>query len=105
MRRFLLLLTLVLSGADLRAGELKAGAFAIDVTPEKFPVSVNGGFSDRKVWAVNDPLHARCLVLDDGTTKLAIVVVDSCMITREVLDAAKALAAKRTGIPDRKSVV
>jgi neutral ceramidase len=44
-------------------------------------------------------LHARCLVLDDGTTKLAIVVVDSCMIPREICDAAKALAAKKTGIP------
>ena len=49
--------------------------------------------------SVNDPLHARCLVLDDGTTKLAIVVVDSCMIPRELMDAAKALAAKTTGIP------
>ena len=94
--------SLVLSGlraADLRAGDLKAGAFAIDVTPEKFPVSVNGGFSDRKASTANDPLHARCLVLDDGTTKLAIVVVDSCMIPRDVMDAAKALAAKKTGIP------
>jgi neutral ceramidase len=99
MRRILLFLALALSSAELRAGELKAGAFAQDVTPEKFPVSVNGGFSDRKATAANDPLHARCLVLDDGTTKLAIVVVDSCMIPREILDAAKALAEKKTGIP------
>ena len=61
---------------------LRAGAHAQDVTPEKFPVSVNGGFADRKATAENDPLHARCLVLDDGKTKLAIVVVDSCMIPR-----------------------
>ncbi len=99
MRRLLLLLAVAFSGADLRAGELKAGAFAIDVTPEKFPVSVNGGFSDRKATAAHDPLHARCLVLDDGRTQLAIVVVDSCAIPRAVMDAAKALAAKKTGIP------
>ena len=78
---------------------LRAGAFAQDVTPEKFPVSVNGGFADRKATAAHDPLHARCLVLDDGKTKIAIVVVDSCMIPRELLDAAKALAEKKTGIP------
>src|SRR5213593_425389 len=80
MRYFALLFALALSCADLRAGELKAGAFAQDVTPEKFPVSVNGGFSDRKATSANDPLHARCLVLDDGKTKLALVVVDSCML-------------------------
>src|SRR5947209_7704411 len=98
MRRFVLLLALALTGADLQAAELKAGAFAQDVTPEKFPVSVNGGFNDRKATSANDPLHARCLVLDDGTTKLALVVVDSCMLPRELLDAAKALAEKKTGI-------
>ena len=99
MRRLLAVLLVLGIAAQTRAGDLKAGAFAIDVTPEKFPVSVNGGFADRKVTFVNDPLHARCLVLDDGTTKLAIVVVDSCMIPREIMDAAKALAEKKTGIP------
>src|SRR4029450_1516495 len=53
----------------------------------------------RKAIAAHDPLHARCLVLDDGRTKLAIVVVDSCMIPKELMDAGKALAEKRTGIP------
>jgi hypothetical protein len=99
MRRFGALLILLLLPPFLRAGDMKAGAYAQDVTPEKFPVSVNGGFSDRKATSANDPLHARCLVLDDGTTKLAIVVVDSCMIPREIIDAAKALAEKKTSIP------
>ncbi|MCE9565709.1 MAG: hypothetical protein K8U57_27105 [Planctomycetes bacterium] len=78
---------------------LRAGAFAQDVTPEKFPISVNGGLADRLAKSANDPLHARCLVLDDGKTKLAIVVVDSCMIPKELMDAAKAIAEKKTGIP------
>jgi neutral ceramidase len=78
---------------------LRAGAYAQDVTPEKFPISVNGGMSDRKATAANDPLHARCLVLDDGKTKVALVVVDSCMIPRDIHDAAKELASKKTGIP------
>src|SRR4051794_24899291 len=78
---------------------LGAGAFAQDVTPEKFPISVNGNMTDKKATSAHDPLHARCLVLDDGKTKLAIVVVDSCMIPKEIHDAAKALAEKKTGIP------
>jgi hypothetical protein len=87
------------SAAPAQKPALRAGAYAQDVTPEKFPVSVNGGFADRKATSAHDPLHARCLVLDDGTTKLAIVVVDSCMIPKELLDAAKASAEKQTGIP------
>jgi len=87
------------AGASAQAPNLKAGAFAIDVTPLKFPISVNGGMTDRQATMANDRLHARCLVLDDGRTKLALVVVDNCMIPRELMVAAKMLAAKKTGIP------
>jgi hypothetical protein len=97
--RYILFLLLLFIPCSLQAADLKAGAYAQDVTPEKFPISVNGGFADRKATSAHDPLHARCLVLDDGTTKLAIVVVDSCMIPRELMDAAKSLAEKSTGIP------
>lgn len=96
MRALLLLLSFSLSAS---AAGPRAGAFAIDVTPDHFPVSVNGNFSDVKATAATDPLHARCLVLDDGTTKLALVVVDSCMLPRELLDRAKELAKAKTGIP------
>src|SRR6476620_6124828 len=53
----------------------KAGAFAINVSPQKYPVIVNGGMTERTADKLNDPIHARCLVLDDGTTRVAIVVV------------------------------
>ena len=107
MRKLLAILAILIAAslAHAQQGKLRAGAFAQDVTPEKFPVSVNGGFSDRKATAANDPLHARCLVLDDGTTRLALVVVDSCMIPREIIDAAKALAEKKTGIPAANMLV
>ena len=100
--RMLLSIGLVLSAATAFAEDkvvFRAGAFAIDVTPQKFPVSVNGGFADNTATKANDPLHARCLVLDDGKTKVALVVVDSCMLPRELLDHTKALAEKSTEIP------
>src|SRR5262245_65181747 len=82
--------------------KFRAGAYAQDITPTKFPISVNGGMTDRQATAAHDRLHARCLVLDDGTTKIALAVCDSCMIPREVTDVAKQLAQKATGIsPDR----
>lgn len=103
MNRFLPALAFVLfvtpAAFAQQPGGLRAGAFAMDVTPTTFPISVNGGMSDRKATVANDPLHARCLVLDDGKTKVAFVVVDSCMIPRELMDTAKALAEKKTGIP------
>jgi hypothetical protein len=70
----------------------------VDVSPLKFPVIVNGMFEERTADRTVDPLHARAFVLDDGATRIAIVVVDSCMLPREMLDEAKARAAKLTGI-------
>jgi hypothetical protein len=84
---------------------LRAGASSIDVTPRHFPVLVNGMFFERTATQVADPLHARCLVLDDGSTRVAIVVVDSCMMPRELIDKAKNDASKRTGIPVDRMLV
>src|SRR5260370_13379450 len=89
----------IMIAAPAFAAEFRAGAAAIDVTPEKFPVIVNGMFTERVATRALDKLQDRGLVLDDGTTKIAICVVDSCMMPREFLDKAKEMAAKPTGIP------
>ena len=84
------------------APSLRAGAAAVDITPQQFPVNMPGGFSANMAEGAHDPLHARALVLDDGTTTLAMVVVDNLGVAREVADEAKALAAQRCGIaPDK----
>jgi neutral ceramidase len=83
----------------------RAGADAQDITPTKFPISVNGGMADRQATTVHDRLHARCLVLDDGTTTIAFAVCDSCMIPREVTDEAKRLAQEKTGIPPERILI
>jgi len=75
-----------------------AGAATSVITP-RLGISINGHFNDRVAKHIHDELHARCLVLNDGQTRLAIVVCDSCMIPREVMDAAKLLIQQRTGIP------
>jgi hypothetical protein len=85
--------------------EFRAGAFAIDVTPLELPVIVNGGMTERVIDKIEDRLHARCLVLDDGTNKVAIVIVDSCMMPRELLDDAKQLASDATKIPPENMLI
>ncbi|MCB1235234.1 MAG: LamG domain-containing protein, partial [Verrucomicrobiae bacterium] len=102
MKRSLFLLALFLLAppfSNPARAELRAGAAVVDVTPKKLPVLVNGGMLSRSLDKVNTPVNARALALSDGKTTLAIVVVDSCMMPRPLLDEAKALAAQKTGIP------
>lgn len=87
--------------APIRADEAKpfrAGAATSNITPW-IGLSINGGMSDHKVLEIHDELHARALVLDDGKTRLALVVCDSCMVPREVITAAKERIQEQTGIP------
>ena len=77
---------------------LRAGALVVDATPKQLPVHVNGGMRQRELGEVGSPIKVRAIVLDDGKTQLAIVVIDSCMLSRAFLDDAKAVAAKKSGI-------
>ncbi len=79
-------------------GPLRAGAATLDVTPF-LDDPIIGNFDTPPASYVHDPLHARALVLDDGSTRLAFVVVDSVGISRGVFDAARKLAAEKSGIP------
>ena len=102
--RFFVAALMLYTAAPAAAQErdFRAGAHAQNINPTKYPISVNGGMADRQATRASDPLHARCLVLDDGTTRLALVVCDSCMIPRAIMDDAKEQAQKLTGIrPDR----
>ena len=76
----------------------RAGAATANVTPF-LGEPIVGNFETPPATHVHDELHARCLVLDDGSTRLAIVLCDSVGVSREVFDAAKKRAAEKTGIP------
>lgn len=89
---------------SLRA-ELQAGAIVMDVTPETLPVIVNGGMTARTTDQVTTRLNARAIAISDGNTKAVIVVVDSCMMPRPLLDEAKLLASRRTGIPTGRMLI
>lgn len=84
---------------------LRAGAAAVDITPKEFPLNMPGGFSANLATSAHDPLHARAMVLDDGTTKLAMVVVDSLGAGPDVLDEAKKIASTETGIPADRMLI
>ncbi len=85
--------------------ELKAGAAVVDVTPSKFPVLVNGGMTSRSASEVVTRINARAIVLDDGREQIGIVVVDSCMMPRPLLDEAKQLASQQTQLKPNRILI
>lgn len=86
-------------------GELRAGAASVDITPTTFPVLINGGMTSGSADAATTTIHARAIYLDDGKEQVAIVVVDSCMMSRSFLDEVKALAQQRTGIATDRMLI
>lgn len=108
MKRSILSLAFAAFVLPLHSAErtaLRAGAAAMDITPKVFPLNMPGGFSANMAESAHDPLNARTLVLDDGTVKLSMTVVDNLGAGPDVLDEAKAIASKATGIPVEKMLV
>jgi hypothetical protein len=110
MKRLLILalfaaLGLTAQAADSKPPTLRAGAAAADITPKEFPLNMPGGFSPNPAQSAHDPLHARALVLDDGTTTLVMAVVDSLGAGPDILGEAKEIASQRTGIPKDRMLV
>ncbi len=75
-----------------------AGAATSNITPF-LGGGIIGGFVPFPATNVHDELHARCLVLDDGQTKLALVVCDLLGISHDVSNAARKLIQENTGLP------
>jgi hypothetical protein len=87
------------SGGEAGAGRVfRAGAAASNITPPLGGPLI-GGWNSPPATHVHDELYARCLVLDDGTTRLAFVICDNLGIGREVYDKARQIIHDKTGIP------
>ena len=87
------------------ADALRAGAFAQDITPTHLPSPINGNMKGGMAATVNDAMHARCLAVSNGGHEVILCVVDSCMIPREICEAAKAIAARETGVPAAQMLI
>jgi hypothetical protein len=83
---------------------LLAGAAASNVTPPLgFPIV--GGWSPKPATHVHDELYAKCIVLDDGQTRLAFAIVDNIGMAREVGDDAREMIEEHTGIPPQNVMI
>jgi len=102
MRAFDCLLCLILFAGSFASGQeaptLRAGAAIANITPPLGELVV-GGFVPFPANQIHDPLHARCLVLDDGKTRIAIVICDNLGINRDVYDEARKQISENSKIP------
>jgi hypothetical protein len=78
--------------------KLYAGAAAVNITPT-LGAAIAGNMTYAPASEVHDQLHVKSLVLDNGRTRIAFAVVDSCMVPGDVIARAKRLIQDHTGIP------
>ena len=90
--------------AEPPSGKFRAGAATSNITPE-LGARIVGGFAPFPATGVHDELHARCLVLDDGKTMLALVVCDLLGLHRSVSVDARKLIQEATGIPPERVLI
>lgn len=82
----------------------RAGASTSNITP-MLGEPIVGNFNEPLAENIHDDLHARALVLDDGDTRIAIVLVDNVGVDQAVLDEAKKLIFAQTGLPKDRVLI
>jgi len=80
------------------AGGLRIGAARTDITPS-FDIDMNGYYFQRFPVDVHDPLYAKTLVLDDGSTILIIVACDLEAMPKETTAYVRGEVERRFAIP------
>jgi len=108
--RHIFLLMLMVSGVGLFRAEqphervFRAGAATSNITPDISGPSVPGGKGPSSPH-VHDELHARCLVLDDGTIRLALVVCDLQRMHHSTSREARRRIWEQMGIPPENVLI
>jgi len=78
--------------------ELRVGAAAVKITPPA-GTPMAGYYFERGSQDVIDDLYAKAAVLDDGSTKVALIVCDLISLPRKTVLEARTLIEQQTGIP------
>ncbi len=98
---FLCMFGLLLSGQQAPAAApavFRAGAATNNITSE-LGSNIVGGFGPQLAKHIHDDQFARCIVLDDGKTKIALVVCDILGLSDKLCTAARERIQEQTGIP------
>src|SRR5438105_831071 len=98
MRTAILFFALALNCSTHAQTVLRAGAAQVVITPPT-GAPMAGYYHARGAEGLLDDLHAKALVLDDGSTKVALVTLDLISTTLNLTREARAQIEKSTGIP------
>ena len=82
----------------------RAGAATSNITPP-LGQPIIGGWMPFPSTYVHDELHAKCIVLDDGHTRLALVVCDILGMHSSVSNEARRLIQEELGIPPERVMI
>ena len=94
-----LILALFVAPFRASAAGFSAGVGRAEITPPAgTPLGGYGARKGRPSTGAHDPLFAKALVLDDGTTRVAIVTTDLVGTNAEM----KRRVSERTGIPPER---
>ncbi len=94
----------VQDGSFAVTSNLRAGVAKVDITPDNV-VNVTVAGHRREVTGVRDPLRAGVLVLDDGTTRAALITLDTIGAWEDMVRKLRAGIEAETGIPGANILV
>lgn len=86
------------------SADLQVGSNVTEITPPH-GVPMAGYYHIRLNEGTHDPLFARSLVFDDGSSKAVIVSCDLISMPRDIATRARSLVEERTGIPPEHVMV
>ncbi len=89
--------TLLALAASLHAGDFRAAASQVEITP-KNGTPLAGYYHARAVAGMLDPLHAKTILMEQDGVHAALVVLDVAYTTQALVDAARAAVQKQCGI-------
>jgi neutral ceramidase len=92
------LVVLALTSLESAQAQLRVGVAAVKITPPA-GTPMAGYYYARGSEDVLDDLYAKAAVLDDGSTKVALVVCDLITLPRKTVLDARRLIEQQTGIP------
>src|SRR4051812_3124302 len=97
-RNTLIAITFILLTSIPASAALKAGFAERDITPD-IGMEQPGGYGKVFHRIRHDPCKVRASVWDDGQTRVALVGIDTLIIRKPQVIAARKLITEKTGIP------
>lgn len=88
----------------MMSDSFQVGAAETDITPH-LGALLTGLFKRRPAEDVDDPLFSKAVVLDDGDTRLAMIVLDLIAIPLDIVQRIRTAVGEHVGIPPENIMV